>query len=524
MFATLGANMRQRRKAFFGESENSDDDSLWWPPEPFLCEQPVFTTKAHVFKIDPETRKQWLPVSKQSVGVSFFFDSTRRTHRIISVDGSKAIINSTITPNMTYTKTSQKFVQWADIRANTVFGLGFSEESELSKFLAKFQEAKESAKEEVERIRARNSPGTPRSSRKSLQQKEKANGISPPVQHGNTVPKPPGTPKEIRKAKDKQQGDNTIVQSDEITTDSTKPSNQEEEEFIEKFQDAKQSARQEVERIRAQSGGSTPQTPHTPQKIPTVNGTATSQGSGTFPRDHRSSQSLNLPPENPEAFHDRSDGKSDNGPLTADSQLKYENDRLKIALAQSSANAKKWEVELQTLKNNNTRLTTALQESTANVEEWKKQLAAYKEENESMKKKVLKMEGTGVQDQMDSVLKEKAQLAEEVERLKTAGQEKDKELERLQEEVEALKMRDVKNQGIQQRLMTCDQDKRDLQQRVSTLEGQLDTVLCDHRRDAQRVRDLEQQIGNKLHELTVLHQQLVTVTASNNSEETEFDA
>ncbi|XP_078604543.1 uncharacterized protein LOC144878132 isoform X1 [Branchiostoma floridae x Branchiostoma japonicum] len=492
----------------------------------FLCEQPVFTTKAHVFKIDPETRKQWLPVSKQAVGVSFFFDNTRRTHRIISVDGSKAIINSTITPNMTYTKTSQKFVQWADIRANTVYGLGFSEESELAKFLAKFQEAKESAKQEVDRIRARNSPGTPRSSRQSLQQKgEKANGISPPVQHGSTVPKAPGTPQETRKAKEKQQSDITSVQSDEITTEPSKPkeSNQE-EEFIEKFQDAKQSARQEVERIRAQSGGSTPQTPHTPQKIPTVNGTATSQGSGTFPRDHRSSQSLNLPPENPESFQDRSDAKSDNGPLTADSQLKYENDRLKIALAQSSANAKKWEVELQTLKNNNTRLTTALQESTANVEEWKKQLAAYKEENESMKKKVLKMEGAGVQDQMDAVLIEKTQLAEEVERLKTAGQEKDRELERLQEEVEALKMRDVKNQGIQQRLLTCEQDKRDLQQRVSTLEGQLDTVLCDHRRDAQRVRDLEQQIGDKLHELTVLHQQLVTVTASNNSEETEFDA
>ncbi|XP_019619091.1 PREDICTED: homer protein homolog 2-like isoform X2 [Branchiostoma belcheri] len=393
-----------------------------------MGEQPVFTTKAHVFKIDPETRKQWLPVSKQAVGVSFFFDSTRRTHRIISVDGSKAIINSTITPNMTYTKTSQKFVQWADIRANTVYGLGFAEEPELSK-------------------------------------------------------------------------------------------------FIEKFQDAKQSARQEVERIRAQSGGSTPQTPHTPQKTPTVNGTATSQGlAGTFPRDHRSSQSLNLPPENPESFHDRADGKSDNGPLTADSQLKYENDRLKIALAQSSANAKKWEVELQTLKNNNTRLTTALQESTANVEEWKKQLAAYKEENDSMKKKLVAMEGAGAQDQLDVVLREKAQLAEEVERLKTAGLKKDKELERLQEEVEALKMRDAKNQGIQQRLTTCEQDKRDLQQRVSTLEGQLDTVLCDHRRDAQRVRDLEEQIGDKLHELTVLHQQLVTVTASNHSEETEFDA
>ncbi|POI31445.1 hypothetical protein CIB84_004804, partial [Bambusicola thoracicus] len=44
-----------------------------------------------------------------------------------------AIINSTITPNMTFTKTSQKFGQWADSRANTVYGLGFSSEHHLSK-------------------------------------------------------------------------------------------------------------------------------------------------------------------------------------------------------------------------------------------------------------------------------------------------------------------------------------------------------------------------------------------------------
>ena len=59
-----------------------------------------------------------------------------------------------------------------------------------------------------------------------------------------------------------------------------------------------------------------------------------------------------------------------------------------LSLSTSSANAKKWEVELQTLKNNNARLTTALQESTTNVEEWKKQLAAYKEESARMKKRV----------------------------------------------------------------------------------------------------------------------------------------
>lgn len=46
----------------------------------------------------------------------------------------------------------------------------------------------------------------------------------------------------------------------------------------------------------------------------------------------------------------------------------------------SSANAKKWEVELATLKSNNLRLTAALQESTANVDEWKRQLHQYREE------------------------------------------------------------------------------------------------------------------------------------------------
>lgn len=43
------------------------------------------------------------------------------------------MINSTITPNMTFTKTSQKFGQWSDVRANTVYGLGFASEAELGK-------------------------------------------------------------------------------------------------------------------------------------------------------------------------------------------------------------------------------------------------------------------------------------------------------------------------------------------------------------------------------------------------------
>uniref|UniRef100_H3AYT6 Homer protein homolog 1 n=1 Tax=Latimeria chalumnae TaxID=7897 RepID=H3AYT6_LATCH len=111
-----------------------------------LREQPIYSTRAHVFQIDPNTKKNWVPTSKHAVTVSYFYDSTRNVYRIISLDGSKAIINSTITPNMTFTKTSQKFGQWADSRANTVYGLGFSSEHHLTKFSEKFQEFKEAAR------------------------------------------------------------------------------------------------------------------------------------------------------------------------------------------------------------------------------------------------------------------------------------------------------------------------------------------------------------------------------------------
>ncbi|KAK8390708.1 hypothetical protein O3P69_010426 [Scylla paramamosain] len=111
-----------------------------------MGEQPIFSCKAHVFHIDPKTKRSWIPASSSAVSVSFFHDSTRQIYRIISVEGPKAVINSTITPNMMFTKTSQKFGQWSDMRANTVYGLGFSTEAELNKFIEKFHEVKEATR------------------------------------------------------------------------------------------------------------------------------------------------------------------------------------------------------------------------------------------------------------------------------------------------------------------------------------------------------------------------------------------
>ncbi|XP_054620806.1 homer protein homolog 3-like isoform X2 [Dunckerocampus dactyliophorus] len=109
-------------------------------------EQPIFSTRAHVFQIDPATKRNWIPASKHAVTVSFFYDSNRNVYRIISVGGTKAIINCIVTPSMTFTKTSQKFGQWADSRANTVYGLGFATEQQLHQFSEKFKEVKDAAR------------------------------------------------------------------------------------------------------------------------------------------------------------------------------------------------------------------------------------------------------------------------------------------------------------------------------------------------------------------------------------------
>lgn len=55
----------------------------------FSREQPIFSARAHVFQIDPTTKRNWIPASKHAVTVSFFYDANRNVYRIISVGGTK---------------------------------------------------------------------------------------------------------------------------------------------------------------------------------------------------------------------------------------------------------------------------------------------------------------------------------------------------------------------------------------------------------------------------------------------------
>ncbi|KAK9728737.1 hypothetical protein QE152_g17066 [Popillia japonica] len=102
-------------------------------------------------------------------------------------------------------------------------------------------------------------------------------------------------------------------------------------------------------------------------------------------------------------------------------------------LLKSSANARKWEIELATLKTNNARLTSALQESTANVEEWKRQLHTYKEENLRMKTKYqLDLENSkGGGDIADELRKDNQALRQRIEQLESELDGKNNEIKQM---------------------------------------------------------------------------------------------
>ncbi|XP_022097380.1 homer protein homolog 2-like isoform X2 [Acanthaster planci] len=363
-----------------------------------MGEQPIFNTRAHVFQIDPVTKKNWLPSSKQAVNVSFFYDSTRSSYRIISVDGSKAIINSTMVPQMTFTKTSQKFGQWADNRANTVYGLGFSSEAELNKFIEQFDSIKEKMK--------------------ATTQDKKGGGDS-----GITA--------------------NGTARASVVTT------------------------------------GDQPLIKHTKER------------------------------------------SADNTPISAapantsnDAQVRYENDRLKIALAQSSNNAKKWELELQTLKNNNARLTTALQESTANVEEWKKQLSAYKEENARLKQKLQEAPQAGqgapgvTKDSQDTRVKE---LEDKVQSLTRGLDMKTMESEELTKRLQEVLEMEEEGRKLRQELQDSKEAQSTLEKRVEELQDRLSREQSGRQHDTHRAQQLHSQLGNLIQDLSGLHQDMAEI-------------
>eukprot|EP00040_Diaphanoeca_grandis_P013254 m.67103 g.67103 ORF g.67103 m.67103 type:complete len:291 (-) comp23763_c0_seq1:161-1033(-) len=160
-------------------------------------------------------------------------------------------------------------------------------------------------------------------------------------------------------------------------------------------------------------------------------------------------------------------GKSDEALV----QLKFENERLKIALGTSSANAKKWEQQLQTLKTNNSKLRTALQESASNVEEWKCQLTLWKDEStrfkkqcESQQQKLKDLEGKGGASSF-----EMQQLQQE---LRTAQQARDD----LQQQLAAMQNSKSTVDDSTTSIMQIEQNLKSQLQQLATVRNRLQQI------------------------------------------------
>ncbi|KAK0162071.1 hypothetical protein PV327_008436 [Microctonus hyperodae] len=412
-----------------------------------MGEQPIFTCKAHVFHIDPKTKRSWVSASSAAVSVSFFYDSTRSLYRIISVEGSKAVINSTITPNMTFTKTSQKFGQWSDVRANTVYGLGFSSEAELGKFIEKFHEVKEATKIAGAKLQSNSSSVTPSTS---------AN-VSPITQRS------------------------CMPSSEQDLIDPPNSS------MINSNMSASNNPNPNANMISAQNSVSSVSSSPLP-------GTCQSKADEELRNAiHARSQTIAMSQQNTESpQHQGKTGQinSNQSGQSTEIQLKYENDRLKLALAQSSANAKKWEVELSMLKTNNIRLTSALQESTANVDEWKRQLQMYKEENARIKAKYSDLENGKISEGNSEALKLRVEALEN-------------ELRTRNDELKALTMA-TKNKD----LMSIQKENSELRHTLSVVHEQLELALSSNKVQKQNLDTLNSRLAGYIQDLATVHREI----------------
>ncbi|XP_069973800.1 homer protein homolog 2 isoform X2 [Penaeus vannamei] len=435
-------------------------------------EQPIFSCKAHVFHIDPKTKRSWIPASSSAVSVSFFYDSTRQLYRIISVEGTKAVINSTITPNMMFTKTSQKFGQWSDMRANTVYGLGFSTEAELNKFIEKFQEVKEATRSS--KSNGTISGGGGGGGGGGGVGAGGGGGAGGAVSSSSGPASATASPLTSRaKIQDPAASDINAVTSglDHLALANSNDINA----------TLLKSSLVAHQRSQSLSAGLQPPGESPKHKQAGAGGGGGGGGGG---------------------------GSDKGGPAGAGAnvdtqvQLKYENDRLKLALAQSSANAKKWEIELNSLKTTNARLTSALQESTANVEEWKKQLQTYKEENSRMKTRIHELEAGGRRvGDSDELVKEVGALRARLEGMDDEIRSREATIDDLEKQIQRMRADDQKLQHLAE-------ENEQLRMETSRAQSQLEVAMATQ--DSQRgvVESVNMQLGDRIKDLLALHHEL----------------
>lgn len=333
----------------------------------------LYSTRAHVFQVNPETRDSWLQKGDHAVPISINTSDLPRELKLIGTDDdNNEILNATLTPKTQFTKRAQKFGQLQD-RDGNVHGLGFNSEADLADFVEAFQKLQY---ETAERLPPR------------------------PNQFSSNTLAHPGHQMRQRQQLQMQMH----------------------------MQQQQQQPQQPQQQLANNNG-------MTLNNISSnISNGSSNYGSGSnesaVTAYHRSQSMFGLQTTNTKELS-ASNHDDDHSPVHQNEQLKYEIERLKLALEQSSKHRVMWENELLKVRTNNVKLTQALQESKAHVEEWEIELTNLREENKELKLRLSAYENSA-NDQ------EKLNDHTKIQEYKSYVDEMQEELRRKETEIEDL--------------------------------------------------------------------------------------
>lgn len=456
--------------------------------QPEAGDRRVYTSMAHVFEIDTVTKRSWSPKSDEAVPVSLVMDLRQKVLSLIGTDPKQqeTIIDSVILPKTVFTRTSQKFGQWSDSVANTVYGLGFATENELNKFVTKFAEFKKLLPTTV--MPSSSSSLNYNSSHQQQQQPHLGSSTSSSSWANNNT---------NNNSAQQQQHQQHVYNANQSSSDLNQVCNDLASAQLGSHNNTN------TQTIQSQCLANNNDL-HMTANIGQINNNnnnialdsngnngsmisdtgadgneiAINSSVGSHHRSHsmsgiRARMNSGSPTKSEyhlqqhEQLHSNTLGHSvkhqssshstggsvtkstnnnnNHSPLsTRESQLKYENDRLKLALAdiniEYNANKKKWQLEVQKLKTNIYKLTGALQESNNNRHEWEQLLSKLRSENTKYQMRILEnLAANGDPEARTSFQEKFDRLNQELEKSQNELKNKEYEISVLREDLEELR-------------------------------------------------------------------------------------
>lgn len=369
----------------------------------------LYTTRAHVFQINTETKTSWIAKGAAAIPVSVVAyrdqdsDATNNETQLkiygINEQTGEIALDCPVSIDTAFNKRSQKFVQWPD-NTGMVYGLGFSSETDLNQFLDKFLE-----------IRSSELMMNNRLGEKPQQQEQEWNGL----QNQQNISSSESNGRA-------QSGDN-LVGSARSSGYSNSSMSQKPDALV---------SANNIDNGVINDGLRHPQRSQSTM-------IAQSNRSGSVINDATSSGlAERISPEADDIHSVHSEHQ-------IRKQLKYENERLKAALEESSKNSDSWRNELANLRTNNAKLTQALQDSKSHVQEWEKELQSLRNENDELKLRIIALESTNNSEKGDEYKVELQKYKDYIDQVQSELRQKENDVEELQRCMDQMKIKNEQN-------------------------------------------------------------------------------